>query len=765
MKILAQIVCLLYYFAPISVHAQSKYAADTIIYSPNYGISKQLPQISKDSTQVEIIAHIDAALVWMKEEHYKFNFASPLIYGENALLLARKINDKSYLHKTRSILGNIMLRIKDTANAKAMFLKSLKDAEASNDSTIILASKGNLANAYYYTGGFKHKAIATYIDGLEIAKRINDTVRIFIMHHNVSRIFIENEDIENSQYHVSKSARYLEYLDDPFYTSGQLRNEGMLYVLLNQPDKAIERFKENIEIAESKKMMDGIIEGYQGYIKALELKEDYKALYEVSKKLKFYTDKKAKDDDNQTIEAVTSSISVARYKEQIKSKELEKERLEHQAEDRGFVLIVVLGVLLFISIIFVQTYKSNIKRKVLIKHLKDKNAQYLEAKMQSDELIKAKAKFFATVSHELRTPLYGVIGLSSLLLEDKDLKKHENDLKSLKFSANYLLALVNDLLHINKIDNNSFTDEEVTFNIEDLSSTIISSFEYVRLQHDNKIKINISKDVPLLLKGNSVRLSQIFMNLIGNACKFTEKGVISLDIKVIAHTGNTVRLQFIIRDTGPGIEQHRLKEIFNEFTQIKSELGSRMYQGTGLGLSIVKKLVEQGKGAIRVTSKIGKGTTFQFDLEIKVASESEKKFVPILDFKQLISKRILIVEDNRINQTVTKRILEQAGAICEIAQNGEEAIALAKQFSYDLILMDINMPVKNGIEATKGIRTFDKFIPIIALTAVEIEEQKFQIFECGMNDIILKPYDIDLFKKTIIANLSPQMKDELRELA
>jgi signal transduction histidine kinase/ActR/RegA family two-component response regulator len=749
----------------ISVHAQSEYADDTTTDISNFEISKQLPKISKDSTQIEMIAHIDLVLIWMKKEHYKFNFASPLVYAENALLLANKISDKSYLHETRSILGNIMLRIKDTANAKAMFLKSLKDAEATNDSTIILASKGNLANAYYYTGGYKHKAIATYIDGLEIAKRLKDTTRIFIMHHNVSRIFIENEDIENSQYHISESARYLEYLDNPFYKSGQLRNEGMLYVLLNQPEKAIERFKQNIKIAERTEAMDGIIEGHQGYIKALELKEDYKTLYEVSKKLKFYTDKKAKDDDNQTIDAVKSSTRIARYKEQIQSKELEKERLEHQAEDRGFVLFVVLGALISISIIFAQTYKSNIKRKVLIKHLEDKNALYLEAKMQSDELIKAKAKFFATVSHELRTPLYGVIGLSSILLENKDLKKHENDLKSLKFSANYLLALVNDLLHINKIDNHSFTDEEVTFNIEDLSATIISSFEYIRLQHENKIEITISKDVPLLLKGNSVRLSQIFMNLIGNACKFTEKGVISLDIKAIEHTGNMVKLQFIISDTGPGIEQHRLKEIFNEFTQIESELGSRMYQGTGLGLSIVKKLVEQGKGSIMVTSEIGKGTTFQFDLEIKVASESEKKPIPILDFKQLISKRILIVEDNRINQTVTKRILEQADVVCQIAQNGEEAVTLAKQFSYDLILMDINMPVKNGIEATKEIRTFNKFIPIIALTAVEIEEQKYQIFDCGMNDIILKPYDIDLFKKTIIANLSPQVKDELRKLA
>jgi len=250
-----------------------------------------------------------------------------------------------------------------------------------------------------------------------------------------------------------------------------------------------------------------------------------------------------------------------------------------------------------------------------------------------------------------------------------------------------------------------------------------------------------------------VRLSQILMNLISNACKFTEKGGIYLDIKTIQNHSDKVNLQFIVRDTGPGIPESKLGKI-------------SYYQGTGLGLPIVKKLVEQANGVIGVESEIGKGTTFKFNIEIKIASESdEQKLSPILDFKQLMNKHILIVEDNRINQTITKRILENADVTCEIAQNGEEAIMMARNHVYDLILMDINMPVKNGIEATREIRKFNNFVPIIALTAVEIEEQKYQIFECGMNDIIVKPYDVDLFKKTIIANLSTKERDPFKELA
>lgn len=752
MKNSISIVILLLLFFSLSVKAQQQKNGSFLELDPTYVSEYEFPVISKDSTQVEIIAHMDEVLNWMNKEQFKYNFVAPLIYSETALSLTNKLGDKSYLHRTRALIGTIMLRVKDTANAKALFLKTLHDAEATNDSTYILASKGNLANAYYYTGNYNHKAIANYLDGVGIAKNLKDTARIFIMHHNVSRIFLEDKDIKNSSYHIEQSAKFVKNLNNPFYKSGQLRNEGELYVLLNQPDKAIKKFKENIAIAESNQAMDGIIEGHQGYIKALELKGDYEAIYRVNKKLKVYTDKKEKEDDNLTIEAAKARINVSRYKEQIKSKEIEKELLEQQADGKSFLLILVIGVLFFISIIFAQTFFLNKKRKKLIVVLKKKNRQYLEAKKQSEELTKSKSKFFATVSHELRTPLYGVIGLSSILLENNDLKKHEKDLKSLKFSANYLLALINDLLKFNKIENKKFTEENVTFNLKDLINAIVASFEYVILQHENEIKIEIHEDVPHLVRGNSIRLSQILMNLISNTCKFTEKGTIGIEVIVLKELNNKISLQFKVEDNGPGIEQHKLSNIFNEFTQIDTSTSN--YQGTGLGLSIVKKLVEQAKGTIKVESELGQGTTFIFNIALETVNKTDTQLtIPIVDFKQLAKKHILIVEDNRINQTVTKRILENIDVVCSIANNGEEAIALVKENTFDLILMDINMPIKNGFEATKKIRDFNTNIPIIALTAVEIEEEKHQIFACGMNDIILKPYDIDQFKTTILDNI------------
>ena len=282
------------------------------------------------------------------------------------------------------------------------------------------------------------------------------------------------------------------------------------------------------------------------------------------------------------------------------------------------------------------------------------------------------------------------------------------------------------------------------------------------MQHKNEINVAIHKEVPLLLKGNSVRLSQILMNLIGNACKFTEKGQIDIIVELLESIDEVAKLKFIIKDTGPGIEKTKLNQVFNEFAQIDSS--SSTYQGTGLGLAIVKKLIEQANGTIKVESELGKGSAFTFNIDMLISNTPvEQVLPPILDVKQLENKKVLIVEDNRINQTVTKRILESLGVICFIAKDGEEAVSVVKQSTFDLILMDINMPVKNGVEATEEIRAFNTTIPIIALTAVDIEEQKNQIFDCGMNDIILKPYDIDRFKKTIISNINLKLEDGFKK--
>ena len=749
---LTKTLLFLIFFYSISGHSQSEIpniGPDLTSYT---AINESLPKISKDSTNAEIIKHVEATIAWMTEEHYKSSYAPSLIYSDTALYLAKKTDSTKYIHDLRTVIGNTMLRIKDTARAKVLFLKSFEEAKVANDSMVLLRFINNLANVYYFTD-YKKKAADKYIESIGIAKRLKDTTRLFVIHHNVARIYNEIEDPVNSSFYIKETERYLNDLGNPpHYLSSHIHNQGQMLLLLNKPDEAILKFKETIRICEGTEFVDALIEGYEGYRKALEVKKDYKGIYEVDKLLSLYDDKKEKDVENNIIEAVTAELNVERYKEQIKSKELEKQLLEQKAEQKNGLLFIVFLIIFLLLIILVISYLSSEKRQVLVKDLKLKNSQYLVAKEESEYLAKSKEKFFATISHELRTPLYGVVGISSILLEDKALNDHKEDLKTLKFSANYLLALINDLLQFNKIENKFFTKEESTFNLKDQISIIVSSFEYIRLQHNNEINIQVSEEVPPLLKGNLIRLSQVLMNLVGNACKFTERGVIDVIVNAKAKTDTVVEVEFIIKDTGPGIEASKLSSIFDEFSQVNAIPNS--YQGTGLGLPIVKKLLEQAGSEIVVESDLGKGCTFKFTLPLKIEVAQEQEMIaPIIDLKLLNNKRILIVEDNRINQIVTKKILKISNVQCDIAENGDEAIAKVKENTYDLILMDINMPVKNGIDATREIRLFNKKVPIIALTAVEIEEERVLVFESGMNDIIVKPYDLDYFKRTIIKNI------------
>ena len=407
--------------------------------------------------------------------------------------------------------------------------------------------------------------------------------------------------------------------------------------------------------------------------------------------------------------------------------------------------------------LFIALYAAYNKRRRLIELLQKKNKEYLLAKQESDRLSKTKIKFFSTVSHELRTPLYGVIGLTSILMEDKSLKSHEKDLKALKFSADYLLALINDVLQINKLESENLESEFTSFNLKELINTIISSFEYICKQNNNDVSVNVDENIPPLIRGNSVRLSQVLMNLIGNACKFTENGTITITAIKEGIKGNNASIKFTIADTGIGIPLDKQETIFEEFSQ-----GSSLnynYQGTGLGLPIVKRLLELSSSEIYLESEPGKGSSFWFTLSFEIIKDiKEEVSAGILDVTVLENKRILIVEDNKINQMVTKKILEKNHVICDLAENGQQAVDKVKNNHYDLVLMDINMPIKNGMEATKEIRTFNKNIPIIALTAVEIDELRHKIFDSGMNDVIVKPYDMKLFIQTIIKNLINNLK-------
>ena len=430
---------------------------------------------------------------------------------------------------------------------------------------------------------------------------------------------------------------------------------------------------------------------------------------------------------------------------------LDKEKKQQEKSNKFSKLINILSIALItiLSLLSLSLYKNNIIRNKSNELLRDKNSELEIAKERIEKASKARAEFLSTVSHELRTPLNAINGISHILLDDKPKPSQIEYLKSLKFSGNYLLTYINEILEINRIESDNIEVESISFNIKELLNNIQNSLKEQASQNNNDFILNIDNEVPEILIGDPTKLSQIFINLINNALKFTQNGTITVNSKLINKDDYNCLIKFEIQDTGIGIPKDKQESIFESFSQGSVEI-NRKYGGTGLGLTIVKRLVSLMNGKISVNSEIGFGSIFTFNLSFKVG----KQIIPstvnnLIDEKIFVNKNVLLVEDNKINQMITKKFLEKKKMRCEICENGEDAISKMQANQYDLVLMDVHLPGINGTIATAEIRKFNPSTPIIALTAISLNENREMLLSYGMNDVITKPFNPDNFYKVI----------------
>jgi signal transduction histidine kinase/CheY-like chemotaxis protein len=369
----------------------------------------------------------------------------------------------------------------------------------------------------------------------------------------------------------------------------------------------------------------------------------------------------------------------------------------------------------------------------------------------------AKSEFLANMSHEIRTPMNAIIGMTDLALRAGLPPEQTEYIETVKDSADYLLHLLNNILDLSKIEAGKLELQEMDFNLDKILNNIIKTYSVSADKKGLSLTYTISTDIPEYLKGDELRLWQIMSNMVGNAIKFTDTGKISIDVKREPsengeeHKDNqNILLHFLIADEGIGIPQDKLDSIFENFTQADGS-STRVYGGTGLGLAISKKLVQMMNGNIWAESCPDQGSTFHFTARLGACNKGAKQEIelPETAVKQENTEssiHILVVEDNVVNQTLAVRILEKAGHIVELANNGEEALRCLEMQRFDIVLMDLQMPNMNGMEATRIIRnsqdhTFDPEIPIIALTAHAFKEEKEQCIEAGMNSCITKPFN------------------------
>ncbi|MEM6866579.1 MAG: response regulator, partial [Bacteroidota bacterium] len=366
----------------------------------------------------------------------------------------------------------------------------------------------------------------------------------------------------------------------------------------------------------------------------------------------------------------------------------------------------------------------------------------------------AKTNFLSTVTHELRTPLYAVTGLTHLLLEENPADHQKEHLKSLKFSGDYLLNFINDILQINKIDADKLEPLNIEFKLEKVLTDVVDSLQSNANENSTTLILDYDSNIPQQLLGDPLKLSQVFMNLVGNALKFTKEGKVEVIAKLLRKEEDQVTLYFEVKDNGIGISEQQQKSIFESFEQGSVQI-NREYGGTGLGLTIVKSLLGLFDSKIHLESEVGHGSSFFFEMDLKRDTNALEEVAFELnpeefDFKGL---HVLVVEDNKINQVITKKMLNKKEITCDIANNGNQAIDLAKTNAYDAILMDIHMPGISGEEATRQIRKFDLEIPIIALTAISLDDSLESFYQAGCNDVVTKPFKPEVFYQKIGENI------------
>jgi signal transduction histidine kinase len=440
--------------------------------------------------------------------------------------------------------------------------------------------------------------------------------------------------------------------------------------------------------------------------------------------------------------------------DEIKRQDQTIEELDEARNRSDLTAILTTAFLMIISLLAISLYRNNQIKLKTNDLLQTKNNELQAARDEAVQAMEAKSNFLSTVSHELRTPLYAVTGLTHLLLEENPNNDQKEHLKALKFSGDYLLNFINDILHINKIDADKLEPLTIEFNLKKVLKEVIDSLQQSANENNTKIVLDYDENIPSHLMSDPLKLSQVFMNLVGNALKFTKNGEVKVIAKLIKKVEEDISLYFEVEDNGIGISKEKQVSIFEGFEQGSIQI-NREYGGTGLGLTIVKSLLGLFDSKIQLRSELGKGSSFFFELNIK----SKDSIVDDIPFEMTPKHyvfeglHLMIVEDNKINQVITKKMLTKKGITSDIANNGLEAVELAEKNRYDAILMDIHMPGISGEEATIQIRKFDADTPIIALTAISLDDSLESFYAAGCDDVVTKPFKPEVFYQKIGENI------------
>ncbi|GAB1856739.1 ATP-binding protein [Flavobacteriaceae bacterium MHTCC 0001] len=707
----------------------------------------------------EIIQNsIDYRIEQSQSDIKNFNYFEADKKLSEALKLSQNIGNKKSIGLIQSLRGRLFLIIENEDAAINALHKAVEMQRIINDNKNLGRSFKIFGDAYMAKNDTR-QALDSYRaakskfqeEGLdaELAETLLAEGKAYLALKDYPR----SRELTGQAVALSRKERLRATLSSALIMQGKVHN------ILNEPDKALKLTKEGLDIAKKRGLRSTQNQGLLVLSSIYENTKDFELANTFLKAhIRLSDSLETIKHDNLSPEKRVQFLMNDQI-ENNKKQQAELEELNNKSDLGTLISILSVALITILSLLTLSLYKNNNIRLKTNNMLHKKNNELIIAKEKAELASKTKANFLSTVTHELRTPLYAVTGLSNMLLDEDPKPEQIQHLKSLKFSGDYLLTFINDILQINKIEANKVEVEPEPFNLKKKINNIILALNNSAVDNNITLHFEYDKDLPDNFIADQLKISQILINLIGNSIKFTKDGDIWIRVYKIEQQGKIYNLRFEVEDNGIGISSDKQENMFESFSQGSIQI-NRKYGGTGLGLSIVKGLIDILKGKIYLQSELGQGTTFFFEIPLEYNEAKEKaskKEVKKLDNKpeiDLSSVKILVVEDNKINQMITKKILTKMGLACDVVDNGESAVDMIKTNSYDIILMDIHMPGISGIEATKIIRTFDKELTIFALTAVTIEDKMQEFEEAGFNDIIPKPFKQDEFEKKLFNALS-----------
>ncbi len=727
-------------------HTLSRFILPFFVFFVSMFQAQEVDEAALDITNKKIDSLLNVAVKTISTSDY----SSSVALLNRARDLATTVNNNKYIGITSHTLSKIYLQADDLVNAsreneKAISIqKTTTDTEGLGQSYItssdIALRKGDYAKAEEYVTLASDQL--TNKNRPQLLAKLYSNKGVILHSQKEYQKAIDQYDLAINQSRFSKNNYLL---------ATNLSQKGKTLLLLDNLKEADLTIKEAQEISAQENFPEILQETYKT---ASEIAQKQNNDEEAAKQMMLYQDLQKELSPTQLVKILP--IENNKAEEALISQNLTKDiTREQQGRMQGKMLgkVLIISMVTILSLLILSLYKNNNLRAKANELLQAKNTELIIAKDNAEKASMVKAQFLSTITHELRTPMYAVTGLTHLLLSENPTEEQKKHLDSLKFSGEYLLSLINNILDLNKLEANKVEVEQTAFNLKKRIEDVLFALEKSAKDKGNNLNFEFDPDIPSELLGDPLMISQILINLVGNAVKFTRDGNVFVRVQKIKETNQNIALHFEIEDSGEGISKKKQKNIFQNFTQGSVAI-NRKFGGTGLGLSIVKNLLDLLNSKITLESTLGKGSKFSFDIEYNLSQLSAEEKNPHniiydVDYVALENRKILVVEDNKINQMITRKILEKNKMICDVADNGEIAVEKVRTGHFDLVLMDIHMPGISGIEATEQIRLFNKEIPILALTAVTIDENIDSFHEAGLNDIIPKPYKVEEFFQKI----------------